>query len=331
MRGAILFAIFFLVLALVMWRGRSVGRALAGMFLALLLTSLFARSWVQVPAGFVGTVYNPFAGGIQNVDMSAGWHFIAPWANMQLWSIRTQEYTMSEKREEGAVVGDDSMVCQTKEGLQVKVDTTVLFRIDPGNAHQLWKTVGPGYVNTIVRPSTREAVRSTVSQYPIMSVYSNAEEDTMRETGVTSYPGKRKEVEDRIFQSMEPTFRSKGIQLERVLLRNVAYMSESFEQAIVNKQVAQQQVLTQDYLLQIEKIKAQQKTVQAEGQAEAIRLRGISLRANPGVINYEFVRNLPPDLEINVLPGPGGNVILNLPATGTSVSADVAGPRRGNP
>lgn len=220
---------------------------------------------------------------------------------------------MSGQPGEGAVARDDSMECQTQEGLQVRVDATVLFHIDPGSAHRLWKGVGPNYVNTIVRPSTREAVRSTISQYPIMSVYSNATPETMRTRGVTSYPGKRQEVQDRIQAALLPLFASKGIKLERVLLRNVDYVSGAYETAIVNKQVAQQQVLTQKYLLEIERIKAQQKVVQAEGQAEAIRLRGQALRTHRGVINYEFVRQLPPNIEITVLPG-SGSIILNLPS-----------------
>jgi len=314
MRESILFALFFLTFALLMIRARAhvVLRGIGAFIVSIAITGLFARCWVQVPPGMVGAVYDPFAGGIQNVDLQEGWHLIKPWANMQLWSIRTQEYTMSDRREEGAVAGDVAMVSQTREGLQVKVDTTILFHIDPGSAHRLWKSVGPNYVNTIVRPSAREAVRAVVSQYPIMSVYSNAQPDTLTTEGVTSYPGKRKEVEDKIYEALVPTFESKGIKLERVLLRNVAYMSEAYEEAIVNKQVAQQQVLTQQYLLQIEQIKAQQKVVQSEGQAEAIRLRGLALRANRGVINYEFVRQLPPDMDIQVLPG-SGNVILNLP------------------
>lgn len=316
MREAILFAILFLLFALMVIRARPLGfgRAVVSFIGALILTALFSRSWVEVPAGMVGTVYDPFAGGIQNLDMGGGWHFIKPWSDMRLWSVRTQEYTMSGKREEGAVVGDDAMTCQTKEGLQVKVDATVIFHIDPGYAHRLWKTVGPNYVNTIVRPSGREAVRSVVSQYPIMSVYSNAAAENLQQKGVTSYPGKRKEVEDNIQAALAPTFEAKGIKLERVLLRNVDYVSEQYENAIVNKQVAQQAVLTQQYELQIQTIKAQQKVVQSEGQAEAIRLRGEALRANKGVISYEFVRQLPEDMDIKVLPG-GGSVLLNLPAT----------------
>lgn len=318
MREAILFALFVVLIGLLMVRSKAhpVPRAIAAFLVALVVTMVFSHSWVEVPPGMVGTVYDPFAGGIQNADLSGGWHLIKPWSNMQLWSVRTQEYTMSGQRDEGAVVGDDSMVCQTREGLQVKIDATVLFRIDKGNAYRLWKQVGPNYVNTIIRPASREAVRSVVSQYPIMSVYSNAPAENLSTKGVTSYPGKRAEVEATIQQALLPTLAAKGIQLERVLLRNVDYLSDQYETAIVNKQVAQQQVLTQQYLLHIEQIKAQQKVVQSEGQAEAIRLRGEALRANRGVISYEFVRNLPADMDIKVLPG-SGNVILNLPTEST--------------
>lgn len=315
MRIAILFALLFIVYALLIVRARPLnpGRSIASFIAALIVMAIFSRSWVEVPPGIVGTIYDPFAGGIQNADLGGGWHLIKPWADMRLWSVRTQEYTMSGKREEGAVVGDDAMVCQTKEGLQVRLDSTVIFHIDPGYAHRLWKTVGPNYINTIIRPSAREAVRSIVSQYPIMSVYSNAAPENLQQKGVTSFPGKRKEVEDNIQLALAPNFEAKGIKLERVLLRNVDYVSQEYETAIVNKQVAQQAVLTQQYELEIQTIKAQQKVVQSEGQAEAIRLRGEALRANKGVVSYEFVRQLPADMDIKVLPG-NGSVLLNLPA-----------------
>ncbi|NDD29587.1 MAG: prohibitin family protein [Proteobacteria bacterium] len=317
MRDAVLFAVTLLTTALFL-TGARVGttllaRGCLGIAMGLLSAGLVAACWVEVPPGAVGAVYDPLAGGIQSVDLSAGWHLVRPWAHVQPWSVRTQEYTMSSKHDDGAVAGDDAMVCQTTEGLQVRIDVTVLFHIEPGDAHQLWKTVGSNYINTIVRPATREAVRTVVSQYPIMSIYSNASAvETKDGDGVVSFPGKRREVEQGIQTALAPSFESKGIRLERVLLRNVDYVSKEYEAAIVSKQVAQQQVLAQQFLLQIEKIKAQQKVVQSEGQAEAIRLRGIALRANRGVLDYEFVRRLPNDLDVTVLPG-GNSVIMNLP------------------
>src|SRR5262249_37381818 len=207
MRFAILFAFLFIFYALLVIRARPLkpARSILSFIGALIVTGIFSHSWVEVPPGMVGTVYDPFAGGIQQVDFGGGWHLIKPWADLKLWSVRTQEYTMSGRRDEGAVVGDDAMVCQTKEGLQVKLDSTVIFHIDPGFANRLWKSVGPDYINTIVRPSAREAVRSVVSQYPIMSVYSNAAQENLQQTGVSSFPGKRKEVEDGIQAALAPT------------------------------------------------------------------------------------------------------------------------------
>src|SRR5436309_2492291 len=114
MRGAILFALLFGVVGLLVMRAKplTAGRAIAAFVAGLIVMTLFSHSWVEVPPGMVGTVYDPFAGGIQNTDLGGGWHLIKPWADMQLWSVRTQEYTMSGRREEGAVVGDDAMVCQ---------------------------------------------------------------------------------------------------------------------------------------------------------------------------------------------------------------------------
>ena len=69
MRGAILFAIFFLTIALIMARAKSFsgGRFFGAILLAAFVAGVFAHSWVEVPAGHVGTVYDPFAGGIQDV------------------------------------------------------------------------------------------------------------------------------------------------------------------------------------------------------------------------------------------------------------------------
>src|ERR1041385_2055775 len=127
MRGAILFAMVLTIFGLRILGAKPLqpGRAVGSFLIALIVTVVFSHSWVEVPPGMVGTVYDPFAGGIQQMDLGGGWHLIKPWSDLRLWSVRTQEYTMSGRRDEGAVVGDDAMICQTKEGLQVKVDATV--------------------------------------------------------------------------------------------------------------------------------------------------------------------------------------------------------------
>lgn len=316
MRESILFLLWCVVTALVVgFRPEHYrpARLAGGAFLGLMLVLLLSKMWVEIPPGHVGVKFDPFAGGIQERELGEGWSLVLPWQTVQMFNVRTQQYTMSSMRDE-AGSNDDSMTCQTKEGLRVKVDVTVLFHISGDGADRLWRTVGPNYVNTIVRPSTRNVVRLVVSRYGIMEVYSNAPEtlNAVSQQGIVPYVGRRQQVEDEVFAELKPKLEEKGITLERVLLRNVAYESQEFEQAIVAKQVAQQAVITQQYRLRIAEIQARAQVERAKGNAEAIRLRAQALRQNSAVVGLEFVQNLPQDLEVVVLPS-GTTMMMPTP------------------
>lgn len=317
MREAILFLMLCVATALVVgFRAESYRpqRLVVGIVAGLLVVMLLGKMWVEVPPGHVGVKFDPFAGGIQQRELGEGWSLVLPWQTVQLFNVRTQQYTMSSARDEISGT-DDAMTCQTREGLKVKVDVTVLFRISGDGADRLWRAVGPNYVNTIVRPATRNVVRLVVARYGIMEVYSNAPETltAASQQGIVPYVGKRQQVENEIYAELKPKLEEKGITLERVLLRNVAYESQQFEQAIVAKQVAQQAVITQQYRLRIAEIQAQAQVERAKGQAEAIRLRAQALRQNSAVVGLEFVQKLPDDLEVRILPG--GTMLMMPSAT----------------
>lgn len=315
MREAILFLIWCVIAALVIGfrpeRHRP-ARLWTGIIAGLLAVLLLSKMWVEVPPGHVGVKFDPFAGGIQERELGEGWSLVLPWQTVQLFNVRTQQYTMNSVRDESAGT-DDAMSCQTREGLKVKVDVTVLFRISGEGADRLWRSVGPNYVNTIVRPATRNVVRLVVARYGIMEVYSNAPETltAASQQGIMPYVGKRQQVENEIYAELKPKLEEKGITLERVLLRNVAYESADFEKAIVDKQVAQQSVITQQYKLRIAEIQAQAQVERARGMAEAIRLRGQALRQNGAVVGLEFVQKLPQDVEVRILPG---GTVMMMPA-----------------
>ncbi|MCS6829578.1 MAG: prohibitin family protein [Armatimonadota bacterium] len=317
MREAILLLIWCVIAALVVGfrpeRYRP-ARLWMGIIAGLLAVLLLSRMWVEIPPGHVGVKFDPFAGGIQERELGEGWSLVLPWQTVQLFNVRTQQYTMSSARDELSG-SDDAMTCQTREGLKVIVDVTVLFRISGEGADRLWRSVGPNYVNTIVRPATRNVVRLVIARYGIMEVYSNAPETltAASQQGIVPYRGRRQQVEDEIYAELKPKLEEKGITLERVLLRNVAYESQEFEQAIVAKQVAQQAVITQQYKLRIAEIQAQAQVERAKGTAEAIRLRGQALRQNSAVVGLEFVQKLPQEVEVRILPG-GTVMMMPTPA-----------------
>src|SRR5439155_9105434 len=131
---------------------------------------------------------------------------------------------MNAAQKEGAVLGDDSIRCQTNEGMNVEVDCTVLFHVDPQRASAVWGRVGEEYVKLIVRPFAQNVMRMVVAKYSVVDVFSN----------------KRKEVETEIGEGMKPMFAEKGLVLEQVLLRNIQYGNPAFAEAINEKQVGQQ-------------------------------------------------------------------------------------------
>jgi regulator of protease activity HflC (stomatin/prohibitin superfamily) len=244
------------------------------------------RCFLTVPAAYVATVYDPLRGGVQATELPEGFHFVLPWWKTQLWRVQTQEYTMSAIRSEGAVIGDDSIHCQTNEGLGLNLDVTVLFHIDPKDAHVLWQKVGEEYQRVLVRPYARNIIRMVVAKYSVVDVYG----------------AKRQQVEQEITDTMRQSLAEKGIVLESVLLRNVEFANPEFAQAITEKQVAEQQIRTEEQNLRRAQIEKQTMVAQAKGEAEAIQRRGETLRQNPEVVQYELAQKIAPNVRALYLP-----------------------------
>ncbi|MCS6829577.1 MAG: prohibitin family protein [Armatimonadota bacterium] len=271
-------------------RPRTVLRSPALLILGIGITIFSAafanRCFLTVPAAYVATVYDPLRGGVQPVELPEGFHFVLPWWKTELWRVQTQEYTMSAIRSEGAVIGDDSIHCQTNEGLGLNLDVTVLFHIDPKEAHALWQKIGEDYQQVLVRPYARNVIRMVVAKYSVVDVY-----------GV-----KRQQIEQEITEAMRQAFAEKGIALESVLLRNVEFANPEFARAITEKQVAEQQIRTEEQNLRRAQIEKRTMVAQAKGEAEAIQRRGETLRQNPEVVQYELVQKIAPNVRALYLP-----------------------------
>lgn len=268
----------------IVWR--SPGLLILGIGLTVFSGAFANRCFLTVPAAYVATVYDPLRGGVQPTELPEGFHFVLPWWKTQLWRVQTQEYTMSAIRSEGAVIGDDSIHCQTNEGMGLNLDVTVLFHIDPKDAHALWQKVGEDYQRVIVRPYARNVIRMVVARYSVVDVYG----------------ARRQQIEQEITETMRQAFAEKGIALESVLLRNVEFANPEFAQAITEKQVAEQQIRTEEQNLRRAQIEKQTMVAQAKGEAEAIQRRGETLRQNPEVVQYELVQKLAPNVRALYLP-----------------------------
>jgi len=257
-----------------------------GLIVVIVFLLVILDGFTSIPAGHVGVVYDR-GRGVLSEQLPEGLHIKIPlWQVITKMDARTTEYTMSATQGEGEFAnGDDSMTAPTADGQTVTVDATVLFHIDKNLAATLYDTVGVDYIQKIVRPVARGQIRMVISRYTAIDIYSE----------------KRAEAEQAMDTDIKKILAEKGIVLERILLRNITFGTE-YARAIEDKQIAQQRIQKAEYERQeAEKVK-ERKIIEAEADAQAIKLKGEMLKTNPQVIQYEFVQKMAGNISWGVLP-----------------------------
>ncbi len=266
----------------------------AWLILVIAVILVIADGFVSVPAGHVAVIYDRGRGVLEQ-ELPEGLHLKFPlWQVATVMDVRTQEYTLSSLTGESALYRDESITAPTADGQRVNVDATVWFHVDAEKANRLYQTVGANYLETILRPSVRSELRFAISKYTAIDIYST----------------KREEAAKLMEEKLRQVVAEKNIVLERLLLRDIVFAPE-YAAAIEQKQIAQQRIQKAEYERQeAEKLK-EKKIIEAQADAEAIRLRGETLRANPAVIQYEFVQKMAPQISWGILPN-GALPLLDL-------------------
>lgn len=223
---------------------------------------VFFSTLIFVPAGHVGVLYDR-GRGVLPYTMREGVNFVIPfWQSATLLDARLQEYTMSAAKDEGAIYLDDALDAPTSDGQQVKVDVSVLFKINKDKASVLYQTIGSDYVNKIIRPFSRSQIRMVISRYSATAIYSE----------------NRQEAEAVMTKELGEMLKAKNIILDKVLLRAV-YFSPEYSEAIENKVIAEQRVKQAEFEVKEATQRAQAKIAEAKGLAEAQVLQKASLTA----------------------------------------------------
>jgi regulator of protease activity HflC (stomatin/prohibitin superfamily) len=229
-----------------------------------------------VPPGSVG-VQILFGRVLTNATLNEGLNIVNPFVDLEIMTVRTQAYTMSIATEEGARYGDDAITSLTKDGLEVAMDLTVWYHLNPSEAANVFQKIGSDYVEKIVRPAARTAIRNTTVRYSAVEIYSE----------------KREEVQNQISVTLEKDFEERGIQLEKVLLRNIK-LPAKVKNAIEAKLEAEQDAQKMEFVLMKETKEAERKKIEAAGIAEAQRIIAQSLIGERGraYLSWKYLENL---------------------------------------
>jgi regulator of protease activity HflC (stomatin/prohibitin superfamily) len=236
-----------------------------------MIISIIAASVSQIGAGYIGVPV--LFGNVQDNILRSGLNIINPLVEVEKLDTKIQAYTMSGVKDEGAVKGDDAIVVLSSDGLSMKLDVTVWFKLSENEAPGLLRNIGIDYVEKIVRPATRTALRDVSVGFTATEMYSTKREDFISQ----------------ISKNLEKSFEGKGILMEKILLRNIELpgkVREAIDEKISAEQRAQQMV----YVLQKEKQEAERKQVEAKGIAEAQKI--ISNTINPQYLQWKYIEAL---------------------------------------
>jgi prohibitin 1 len=213
--------------------GSGLSQKIGFLLLAIVILILVRASVAYVPSGHVGvlTLFGRVTGDV----LPEGTHFVNPFKVNNTMSIRTQEL-----KETASVPSD--------EGLVMTLDTSLLFRLSPEKAAEVFRTIGPNYVEVVVEPNLRSTIRAVTSQHSANALYTGA----------------REEVAQQINKELVEQLGARGVEVQSVLLRDIQ-LPQMLKGSIEAKQQAEQDSLRMAFILQKEKQEADRKRIEAQG------------------------------------------------------------------
>lgn len=310
--AVIVFAIFFIVLALVaaflpaQWTvgsGRKTDfslakRIAAGFFVLVAGLILLSNSCHQVENGHVGLVYEFGAIKGQTGD---GLVFTAPWRSVKEANVQVQKLSFTDQRaEEGAKKVGDGLDSFSKESQNVFIDATLNIRVDPANIQNLYCTVGENYVEKLISSRINQVFKDETVNYSTVDIAPN-----------------RDIIKANVERRMREELETYSISVVGLFIDNIAF-SADFEAAIEAKQVATQDAQREQERIKQREAEAQQAIARAHGEAEALRITAegqaqanalLNASLSEQLIQFQAVQKLADNIQIALIPSGQGVII----------------------
>ena len=252
---------------------------------------LFSAALVFVRPPYVSVVVSIVSpGGIRPQPLRSGLHWILPFLEHSVeYPIHWQTYTMAGKVTEGAKLGDDSIRTRTSDGQEVRMDVSLIFRIDLEQAVSIHIDWQGRYIDDLIQPVTRGVVRTQVSQYTVREVNSSV----------------RKDLESALDHLLRDKFADKGLILDQFLLRDITFTQE-YADSIEKKQVAlegkERTLHEAEQLRNLAQGRANAVEIEAQAEAKALKLIGEALKEDPQLLTYRYIDKLSPNIRVMLVP-----------------------------
>lgn len=196
--------------------------------------------------------------GSINRTLDSGINVKLPWPIEKVVKIDTSIQAVKGKE-----------MAYSKDGQTIDFEATVNYAVDQTQVTTIYKEYKKDYENRIVIPSIKEAIKSVSSKYTAQGIIDN-----------------RPKLPIEMREMLILLLKDNGFSVSNVVITNIDF-DDAYENAIKEKQIAEQNALKQINVTKQEDEKKKQEILKAEALAEKTRLESQALASQQGekVIN----------------------------------------------
>lgn len=240
-----------------------------------------------VQPGQRGLRWYPLTQGLTTETLKTGFYWQAPWNNIFVYDIKWQSYT-------------ETVDALSSDDLLVHLKTAIIMRPIPEEVYFLAQEIGSDFYPRIVKPELLAAVRSIVSNYPMVNV-----------------PEKSAEISSKVQAVVVEKLKGRHLEVASIAMADIELAKVVLE-AVERKQAKEQEKEQKEFELIIAEKDAEIARRRAKGEGDSIRIRsegeaeGLKIRAAGQAKAQETIaRTLTPDyLRFKLYDSPNAKVVL---------------------
>ncbi|MBU6400215.1 MAG: prohibitin family protein [Verrucomicrobia bacterium] len=210
---------------------------------------LIPRMVVIIHAGEAGVLFRRFQGGtVTDRVFGEGVHFLLPWNQMVPYNVRLQATNVN-------------FTILAESAMAMSVEMTIRYRPVYDLVGLLHRRVGPEYVNTVVVPEVKQALRTVVGDYTAEEIYTT-----------------QRAILEKVVEKSSDALEQRYIELDNVVIERVI-LPERIKAAVEAKLSEQQAMEAYEFIVKREQREKERKIIEAEGYNEANKILTNTLTA----------------------------------------------------
>ncbi|CAE6749361.1 prohibitin family protein [Nitrospira defluvii] len=195
-----------------------------------------------VHPGQRGLRWYPLTEGLTTETLKSGFYWRAPWNDIFIYDVRLQSYT-------------ETVDALSSDDLLVQLKTAIIMRPIIDEVYFLAQEIGPDFYPRVVKPELLAAVRSVVSNYPMVSV-----------------PEKSAEIASKVQAVVVEKLKGRHLEVHSVALADIE-LAKIVLEAVERKQAKEQEKEQKEFELVIAEKDAEIARRRARGEGDAVRIR----------------------------------------------------------